>query len=146
MLQLIIALSSLVFLNSFAPKNEIRQDKSFTLVITNVKNTQSTIHIGFYGENTDFPTQKKHSFAKQFIPDKSGEITISWNDIPEGDYALAVYQDLNNSDKMETNLFGYPKEPFGFSNNFMSKVRAPKFKECKIHISNGSKHQINLIN
>ncbi|MCA4899944.1 MAG: DUF2141 domain-containing protein [Bacteroidota bacterium] len=105
---------------------------TFKLKISNVKNPSATIHVGFYKEGNEFPTQGKHAFAKQFIPSKTGEITISWDQIPQGEYALAIYQDLNGSEKMEANMFGYPKEPFAFSNNVRPKMAKPKFTACAV--------------
>ena len=43
--------------------------------------------------------------------------TIELHGLPEGQYALAVYQDLDSDNKLDR-LFGLiPKEPYGFSNN-----------------------------
>jgi uncharacterized protein (DUF2141 family) len=104
----------------------------FTIKITNVKNPSATIHIGFYKKGNNFPTQQQHAFAKEFIPGKTGEASITWDDVPEGEYSLAIYQDLDNSGRMKANMFGYPKEPFAFSNNFKPKMSKPKFDQCKI--------------
>jgi hypothetical protein len=116
----------------FSPKAQNPKKITFTLKITNVQNANATIHIGFYKKENEFPTQQKHSFAKELIPGKTGEITVTWDDVPEGEYALAVYQDIDNSGRMKSNMFGYPKEPFAFTQNFIPKMSKPKFDQCKI--------------
>jgi uncharacterized protein (DUF2141 family) len=35
---------------------------------------------------------------------------------------------------LDTNLFGVPQEPYGFSNNVRPKFRAPNFEEAKIQV------------
>lgn len=122
---------------SFNFKNkDIRQTKStFTLIIKNVQNTEATIHIGFYKVDDKFPKQGEHAFVKQFVPDKTGEVKVSWEDIETGEYALAIYQDVDKNDKMKTNMVGYPKEPFAFTQNFVPKMSKPKFEQCKINFS-----------
>src|SRR5574341_57520 len=44
---------------------------------------------------------------------------VTWrlNDIPYGDYGIAVFHDENKNGKMDKNLLGIPLEPYGFSNN-----------------------------
>lgn len=114
---------------SFGQNNE---KIAFTLKITNVKDEKSTIHVGFYKKENNFPAQQQHTFAKEIVPGKTGEVIVTWNDVPEGEYSLAIYQDLDNSGRMKTNMFGYPKEPFAFTQNFKPKMSKPKFDQCKI--------------
>ena len=56
---------------------------------------------------------------------------IILKEVPPGEYAVAIYQDLNNNGKLNKNLLGIPKEPVGFSNNFTIQLRAPEFKNTK---------------
>ncbi|MFC1665173.1 MipA/OmpV family protein [Pseudomonadota bacterium] len=42
-------------------------------------------------------------------------------DIPPGEYALLVYYDENNNDRIDKNFIGIPKEPLGFSNRYQPK-------------------------
>ncbi len=37
--------------------------------------------------------------------------------LPYGWYAVSVVHDQNKNNKLDSNLFGIPKEPYGFSNN-----------------------------
>ncbi|MFN6088717.1 MAG: DUF2141 domain-containing protein [Cyclobacteriaceae bacterium] len=120
---------------------------TFNLKISNVKNPTATIHVGFYKADNEFPTQGKHAFAKQFVPGKTGVVAISWDQIPQGEYALAIYQDVDGSNKMESNMFGYPKEPFAFTNNVKPKMSKPKFIACNIKFDErNNSFEVALIN
>jgi uncharacterized protein (DUF2141 family) len=105
--------------------------QTFNLKVSNVKST-AILRIAFYKRENKFPDEGKFAFAKEVKPTKTGEITLSWADIPAGEYALAIYQDSNGNKKLDTNLVGYPKEPFGFSQNIKPKFSAPAYEECKI--------------
>ncbi len=45
-----------------------------------------------------------------------------------GTYGLAVYLDKNGNEELDTNMFGAPNEPFGFSMNPKLGFSAPKFE------------------
>ncbi|WP_394347742.1 DUF2141 domain-containing protein [Mangrovivirga cuniculi] len=70
-----------------------------------------------------------------FSPSNSKE-TVKFS-LPPGEYAVATYHDIDKNGKMNKNIIGIPKEPYGFSNNFTLKISAPKFKDCKFEIKPG---------
>lgn len=105
--------------------------QTFNLKISNVKST-AVLRIAFYKKENEFPNERKFAFTKEVQPSKTGEITLAFTDISASEYALAIYQDSNGNKKLDTNLVGYPKEPFGFSQNIKPKFSAPTYEECKI--------------
>jgi len=105
--------------------------QTFNLKISNLKST-GIIRIAFYKKENKFADEKDFAFTKEVKPPKTGEATLTFTDIPAGEYALALYQDSNGNKKLDTNLVGYPKEPFAFSQNIKPKFSAPAFEECKI--------------
>jgi uncharacterized protein (DUF2141 family) len=64
--------------------------------------------------------------------------TVTWtiNDVPYGDYGIAAFHDENSNGKMDRNLVGVPKEPYGFSNNLTVILRAPRWEKAKFPIRN----------
>ena len=48
-------------------------------------------------------------------------------EIPPGTYAIGVYIDENENEKLDTNFLGIPKEQYGFSNNAKA-FGIPKFE------------------
>ncbi|PHI21543.1 hypothetical protein CEQ90_01645 [Lewinellaceae bacterium SD302] len=56
-------------------------------------------------------------------------IQLKLSDLPEGDFAIAAYHDLNNDGKLNRNFFGVPSEPYAFSGVPASKWRAPEWEE-----------------
>jgi uncharacterized protein (DUF2141 family) len=46
---------------------------------------------------------------------RSGRHQLAVDELPPGRYALAVYVDRNGNGKLDSGMFGIPKEPYGFS-------------------------------
>jgi uncharacterized protein (DUF2141 family) len=97
--------------------------------ITNIKNKDKTLYLGIYRAGDAFPEFSKF-WRSLKINTTTNETTVEF-DVPYGDYAIAVSHDLNGNGKLDKNLFGYPNEPFGFSNNYKPKLSSPDFSDCK---------------
>jgi uncharacterized protein (DUF2141 family) len=65
----------------------------------------------------------------------AGNTRIRIQDLPSGEYALAVFHDKNGNNILDTNWLGIPKEPFGFSNAKMKTFGPPSFRECSFSLS-----------
>lgn len=54
-----------------------------------------------------------------------------------GEYVFATFQDLNQNERLDRNLFGVPTEPYGFSQVPGTKWRAPTFAEVATAVTEG---------
>lgn len=52
----------------------------------------------------------------------AGETRVTFDDLPDGDYAVRAFHDLNADGRMNTNPFGMPTEPFAFSNDAVGNM------------------------
>ena len=52
-----------------------------------------------------------------------------------GDYAVIVYQDLNENGAIDMGRFGRPREPYGFSNNVRGTFGPPGFDEARFEMA-----------
>ncbi len=59
-------------------------------------------------------------------------------------YAVSIYQDLNENDNLDSNFFGIPTEPYGFSNNARGTFGPPTYEQCKFALDNNKSVTINL--
>ena len=57
------------------------------------------------------------------------QVTVVTNNLSAGSYAVKVFQDKNNNGKLDTGIFGIPKEPWGLSNNAKAIFGPPKFED-----------------
>jgi len=68
---------------------------------------------------------------------KEGTISVSFEDVAIGTYAIAVFQDKDTDGKLDSNLFGAPTEPYGFSNNVYGRFGPPDFEDVSFKVENG---------
>ena len=63
-------------------------------------------------------------------------LVCKFNDLTSGRYAVSVFNDLNENNKIDTNFFGAPTENWGVSKNIRHSMSAPDFEESFIEIKN----------
>lgn len=63
-----------------------------------------------------------------------------------GEYGIKLYHDVNGDGEMNTNPFGMPTEPFGFSNNAPVRFGPPGWNAAKFEIGAEGASQIISIN
>lgn len=73
-----------------------------------------------------------------------GTVTLKIRDIPNGEYALAVFHDANGNDELDTNWLGVPKEKVAFSKAKMRPFGPPKYRDCAFTVSKDRKIDIYL--
>jgi len=102
--------------------------------ISGISKIKGSLFIAIYRATDDFPV-----FGKQFkgivkeVEGKSQNYTF--DNLPEGEYALAIYQDENRNKILDKNLLGIPTEIYGFSNNARRTFSAPSFQEAKFKLN-----------
>ena len=103
-----------------------------TVVITNLRNTDGEILISLYDKAEGFPKDRNAIIRAAAVPPgASGQVTTVFEDLPYGDYALAVLHDEDNSRGMSFGRFHLPKEGYCFSNNVKVRFKPPKFTQTK---------------
>ena len=84
-----------------------------------------------------WPEDKSKSFRHGPTPIAPGQrqAVVVWNDLPPGDYAVAVIHDENRNARLDRNFIGIPREGFGFANNPHVGLSAPPFQAAVIHVA-----------
>jgi len=70
--------------------------------------------------------------------------TLIVENIPQGVYSFAYYQDVDNNDKLDRNMMEIPKEPYGFSNDEKGVFGPPSFEHSKIELTADTVLQITI--
>lgn len=135
----------LIFVVGILPNHIFAQEKkTLKITFTALKDTKSSILIGVYRKQDGFPGGEKDAFkGYTFKPEGKTTIVFSVPDLEYGEYAIAIYQDKNSDNKLNTGMFGIPKEPYAFSNNFKPKFSGPKYDDCKFTYS-AEKNEISI--
>ena len=113
-----------------------------TIVLTNLPSTTSTISINFYNSAETFLKSGQEVLHKKVVPRNQSQVQMQV-DLPPGEWAVALSQDMNDNGKMDYNLLGIPTEPYAFSNNVRPRFKAPDFEECKF-MAKGEGHTLTI--
>ncbi len=74
----------------------------------------------------------------------AGQTSITFDGLPDGDYAVRAFHDLNGDGKMNTNPFGMPVEPFAFSNNAVGNMGPASWERAKFAAAGATTQSIDL--
>lgn len=66
------------------------------------------------------------------IDDHQAQLTFQ---VPPGHYSAVVIHDENSNMKLDRNVFGIPKEGFGFSKNPGVRFSAPSFQSAEVPVA-----------
>lgn len=72
---------------------------------------------------------QKKPIKQLVLPIKNKQVVVEIADLSVGQYSVRVYHDVNNNQKLDTNLVGIPKEAWGMSNNVRAVMGPPDFKQ-----------------
>jgi uncharacterized protein (DUF2141 family) len=103
---------------------------SLTIVVKNTSDNQGTIRAALYKTPKEFPMGKAFKIVEGKITDKRAVMTFE--NLAEGEYAVALLHDRNDNKKMDYNFLGIPSEGYGFSNNVKAVLSPPTFEQAKI--------------
>jgi uncharacterized protein (DUF2141 family) len=121
--------TNLFLLVLFAASTLSAQSK-LTVVIDGIENIKGQLIIGLYDEANFM--KKPIDYKIEKIENET--VTLVFDSIPPGEYALSAYQDENDNYKLDTKIFGIPTEKYGFSNNAKGKMGPPAYEDCMIKV------------
>lgn len=127
----------LVFVTSFG----FAQNADLTVSITDLKSNTGSLTAELYNSKGTF---LKKSYKKGSTVIKSNATSVTFSDIPKGEYTVMVYLDMNNNGKLDKSFIGMPKEPVACSNNAKGFMGPPKYEEAKFMITSDSKITIKM--
>ncbi|MCE2724175.1 MAG: DUF2141 domain-containing protein [Burkholderiales bacterium] len=77
--------------------------------------------------------------GSQMLPAKKDSMTLTFKDLPEGEYAVSLFVDENINGKLDSNAIGIPTEPFAFSNDASGNFGPPTFEQAKFAVTKDAK-------
>ncbi len=116
-----------------------------SITVNNIYPVEGDIYIAIYDNDDDFMEIEKVAFQKIAAVETEVQNIIIDN-VPAGDYAVSIFQDMNGNGELDTNGIGIPNEPYGFSNDARGRFGPPKFKNAKFSFPATSEINIKLVN
>ena len=103
---------------------------SLTVVVVDLENDEGQVVIALL-DSAEAYEEDMVAFREAMPKISERKVSVTFEDVPYGTYALKVVHDENGNGKLDTNFIGIPKEHFGFSNNAMGRFGPPDFEQTK---------------
>lgn len=110
-----------------------------TIKITGLKEKKGELLMAIYNQAEGYMIPEKAFLTHRTKVNGQKEASIVLKNIKNGRYAFLVFLDENGNEEIDTNMFGIPKEKYGFSGNIEPLFRAPYFEEAAIQIDSSVK-------
>ena len=102
---------------------------SVHVTVTGLQSERGAVRMALYAEAKQdaFPTERSGAMATQRMLIRDLTANGRFADLAPGNYAIAVFHDLDDDDVLATNWLGIPREPVGVSNNAKGTLGPPSF-------------------
>ena len=114
---------------------------SVTVTVKGIKKREGKVLASISNDMESFPQSGGIKTAMAEVT-KEGEVTLTFEGMLEGKYAIVLYQDLNDNKTLDMNG-QMPAEPFGFSNISMM-MGPPTFLQCAFDLKENTAMDISL--
>jgi uncharacterized protein (DUF2141 family) len=114
-----------------------------TVKISDIRSVGGYLLVGVFNTHESFELSKHQGGDTRAVDFKVLEIntrvtstSVTFEDLPDGVYALGVIRDLNSNGKLDTKgPFHKPVEPFAMSGNPRPGIRFPKWEKVAFKVS-----------
>ncbi|MEK7811781.1 MAG: DUF2141 domain-containing protein [Pseudomonadota bacterium] len=98
------------------------------------------LYVAVHSSAADFPVRDAKAIKSTVVASgHSTELLIP--NIAPGEYAVAVFADVNGNGALDNNFIGIPKEPVGMSRDAKGKFGPPKFADAAFKVGTGLTQQ-----
>jgi uncharacterized protein (DUF2141 family) len=118
-----------------------KEEVSLTIEVSVTKYNKGTIYLALYNHK-DHYMKTPYKSATEKVQDH--KVVIVFKGLKKGTYAYSLFHDLNSNGKLDSNFFGIPKEPYGFSNKQKGRFGPPKFEKASFTVHTNSHQKITI--
>ena len=108
------------------------------VTIDGLKNAQGNVFVGLYASPAKF-LQGNQSDALKKVRASPGPITVTFDNLQPGTYAVGAFHDENGNDHLDTNFLGLPIEGYALSNGVRVVMAKPTFQQAAFTVGVGDK-------
>lgn len=108
------------------------------VTVTGLKSAAGGVYVGLYATPSKFLNGTQVD-AKQKVRASTGPITVVFDNLPPGTYAVGAYHDENNNDHLDTDFIGLPSEGYALSNGVRAVMAKPTFHQAAFSVGEGDR-------
>nr|WP_070961360.1 DUF2141 domain-containing protein [Hyphomonas sp. Mor2] len=102
-----------------------------TVTVEGIAQAKGSIMLGLFDEAT-YKGDGAVNGANLSVEGTS--VTVTFEGLEPGEYAVRLYHDLNDDGEMNTNPFGIPTEPYAFSNDAQGRFGPASWEDAKFTV------------
>lgn len=121
---------------------------SLTVKANGLENSKGSVIFALYNKDGSIPDEHfKAYFKKKIIKIEGKSASHTFDNLPEGRYAVAILHDENNNEKLDKKfMLPLPKEGVGFSNyDDFGLSNRPNFKKARFKVSKDTVVAVKII-
>ena len=99
------------------------------VTIDGLHTAQGNVFIGLYANPSKFLNGNQND-AMRKVRASTAPLTVVFDNLPPGTYAVGAYHDENANDHLDTNLLGLPTEGYALSNGVRAVFSKPNFYQA----------------
>lgn len=133
----------LILLSSYSQGQE---SYSLTVKVSELRNSTGVVLFVLYNKDGSIPDDKlKKYYRKEIAPIAKNSATVTFNNLPKGNYAVFILHDENQNNKIDK-IFILPTEGVGFSNfQTINLTNRPTFSKASFQINEDLTKSIKII-
>ncbi len=133
-----VALMAMVMFSATAQAD----GQTLRIELKGIEHEQGEIRVALFANAKSF-RKADQAFASHQEPAKKGTMTLTFEEVPAGQYAVMVYHDENANGKLDLRFGMFPTEGYGLSNN--PKVMGPpSFEDSEFTVATDTPSQIEI--
>jgi len=111
------------------------------VAVSGLRNGNGVVRCALFTSPTGF-REPGREFRGVVAPIRGGQAVCSFANLPAGQYAAAVFHAERGETRLETGMFGKPKQGFGFSRNPSSSFGPPSFADAAFDYRGGNQSMV----
>ena len=131
-MQKVILTIALIVTSFFPSHAQEKESHTITVTISGMESNKGAVFVALYNSEKDFLNK---NFKGEIVKITDKKAVALFKNIENGIYAISVFHDENDNKKLDTKIFGIPKEPIGTSNDATGFMGPPKFKDAKFKVT-----------
>ena len=116
-----------------APVKKVASSDSGTLTVTvkGFRNRKGQLGVNLFRSPEGFPDDAKKAYRRLRLKIEGESVNVRMEEVPFGDYAIAVLHDEDMNGVLGSGFLGIPTEGAGASNNPPPRRGPPRYDEAK---------------
>ena len=108
------------------------------VTIDGLHSAQGNVFVGLYATPSKFLNGNQCDAQKK-VRASTGPVTVVFDNLPPGTYAVGAYHDENGNEHLDTNFLGLPEEGYALSNGVRAVTSKPTFQQAAFTVGAGDK-------